>query len=167
MTNDNLPSTKKLLQGLDVDAASSNHPGIDLLLYVFEYVVQLLGVYVSCPLVIAAEGNVDAIDTSVFSLLLSTALLAAEFAMDAFDAEALSTPRFSALRNAFWGLSVTAVADVVLIILLACTDASGVAFFIAWVFCFVRSVIAPACLIKYQFDLFIAYYDRTRDGIGG
>lgn len=166
MSNDYIHS-RRLLQGLGANANENSHPGLDLLLYVMEYVVQLLSVYSSCPLMIAAENNANTVSTSMFTLLLSTGLLATEFATDAFDNDAISAPRFSALSNAFWGLAIMAFANFLLFILLACLEVSGVVFSIAWVFCLVSSLIAPACLIKYQFDLFIARHDHRSGNKGG
>lgn len=166
MPNDYMHS-RRLLQGPGANTIENSHPVLDLFLYALEYVVQLLSVYSSCPLMIAAENNASAVSTSMFTLLLSTGLLAMEFATDAFDNDAISAPRFSALSNAFWGLAIMAFANFLLFILLACLEVSGVAFFIAWAFCLVSSLIAPACLIKYQFDLCIARHDHRSDKKGG
>lgn len=65
------------------------------------------------------------------------------------------------------GLSVMAFFNFLLFVLLACLEVSDAAFIISWIFCLVSSLIAPACLIKYQFDLFIVRYEHKRDKKGG
>lgn len=156
-----LPS-KRLIERPWIRPVEGDHPGWDLIIYICNYVIQLFGVYSSCPMLITDEGgNTSDVSASVFALLLSTALLAADFATDAFDDDALAAPRSSALYNAFWGLAIMALANLLLFVQLACFDASGTGFLLAWVFCLLSSLIAPACLLKHQFNLFLAHHERT------
>ena len=155
------PPSKRLIERPWIRPVESDHPGWDLVIYILNYVIQLFGVYSSCPMLIAEEGGESGdVSASVFALLLSTALLAADFATDAFDDDALAAPRSSALYNAFWGLAIMALANFLLFVQLAFFDASGTVFFAAWVFCLLSSLIAPACLLKHQFNLFIAHHER-------
>lgn len=129
-----------------------DHPVSDFVFCLGDYFVQLLSVWFASPLVIAASGNAGEISATVYVLLVTTVLLAAENAADVYYSGALAAPHESLLHKAFLPLLGVAVANTVLFVLLACLNASTVFFFVAWFICAASSLIGPNYLIRYRFE---------------
>lgn len=150
-------SSKKLLGGISGNARPASHPGWDLVLYVLDYAMQLVGVF-STRFIISGSYS-PAMSRGILALLFSVCLLSAEFATDAYDSGALLCKKGSLLRNSFWGLAVAAMMDFLLFVFIACNALPDIMLTIAWVICLLTSLFAPLLLLKYQFDLF-----RTKNG---